>query len=200
MTRTSKYRILYYLTFIITLLVLISMLWGMAQAFPDSAAGLVLATFVVGLIPGRIQRKLWVDYFEGQQFQSKGKHLEALQHFEKFVKAIRKTPGLKRWIWLSNWIYTQDVEVMALNNMGVSYLWLNKYDKAEETLQKAHELDPGSPLPYYNLSVTHFARGDQKNAVEYMEKARQQGYRRSSIKKLEEMANTPPDPAGQKSG
>ena len=200
MTRTTKHRIFYYLTFIVALLVLSSTLWALTQAFPESLGGIVAAYLILGLVPSRIQRRLWSDFFEGQHFQSKGKHIEALQHFEKFLKAIRKTPRLKRWIWLSNWVYTQNVEVMTLNNMGVSYLWLNKYDKAEGSLQTARELDPESPLPYYNLSVLHFARGNQKNATECMEKAKQLGYRRSSIKRLEDMANPPSDPAGHKSG
>jgi len=197
MTRTTKNRILYYLTFAIALLIVSGVLIGLVQQFPGSAGGIIAAFVILGFVPGRVQRRLWDDFYEGQHLQSKGKHAEALRYFEKFLKAIRKNPGLKRWVWLGKWIYTSNAEVMILNNMAVSYLWLHSYSKAEESLQAARELDPESPLPYYNLSVLHFARGDQANATEYMEKARKLGYRRSSIKQLEEMASNPPASAGK---
>lgn len=52
----------------------------------------------------------------------------------------------------------------ALNNMGVAYRRLKAYDKSILALQQARNLYPQAPYPLFNLGVTYYAAGREKDA------------------------------------
>ena len=59
----------------------------------------------------------------------------------------------------------------ALNNLGVIYIYEKNYTAAQINFEKAIRLKPESVDPYYNLSCIYAAKGDIKQAVEYLKKA-----------------------------
>jgi tetratricopeptide (TPR) repeat protein len=188
MTRTVKYGIQFTLMFIFGLVGLIAIGIGLAYLLPQSTGLLLVLGGISLFLPGRLLAHYWKDYFEGQKLQVRRKHLDALVHFERFLRLLRERPALKKFIWLTEWIYTRNAEVLALTNMGVCYLRLNNLDEAEQRLLEAARLDPLSPLPHYNLSVAYHALGDKDRAEEHLNKAAALGYRAASIKGLAKAA------------
>lgn len=189
--RTIKNRILYALALFVVAGILVGTGYTLIQINGDTKyveIYVLIAIAVILLIPGRVQQFYWKDYFQGQRLQLKGKHSEALAHFERFLEAVRKRPTLRHLIWFSQWFYTSNVEVMALNNMGVSAMWLQDSDKAESLLKAAAQLDPESPLPYFNLSVMHYALGADAEGAKNLAKAETLGYKTASIRGIAKIA------------
>lgn len=184
MHRTAKHGLLMLLMLIVGLPLLIALGLVLIGTFPDYLLPILALTGISLFIPGRVLGYYWSAYFDGQKLQSKGKYLEAIPRYERFLKTIKERPVLKKLIWLSDWMYTRDAEVLTLSNIGVAYLRLNNLDQAEAHLKAAAELDPQSPLPYYNLSVIYHAQGDAARGDENLAKAESLGYSRSSIRQL----------------
>ncbi len=195
MTRTMRNRVLYVLSLAAVVGIIALVGYFVVLHYPETQWYAFAAGVALLLIPGRLQQVYWKEYFRGQQLQLKGQHAEAMQQFEGFLARLEKHPWLRHLIWFSQWFYTRNVEVMALNNMGVSALWLQDEEKAEALLNKAAKLDPDSPLPYYNLAVMHYALGDEAGGAKNLTKAKALGYKQSSLVSLAKLART-----GDKSG
>lgn len=184
LNRTIRNRILY----VLGLAAVVALVAGVGlltvQRFPQSQIYVIAVTVIVLLIPGRMQQYYWKDYFQGQKLQLKGQHGDALLRFERFLAAVREQPALRHLIWFSQWFYSRNVEVLALNNMGVSAMWLQEGEKAETWLNSATVLDPESPLPYFNLAVLYYARGDDALGAKNLTKAETLGYKRASVRGL----------------
>ncbi len=182
--RTLRNRILYYLALAVVMVLVGGVGLLIVQSYPHSQIYVIAVAVLLLLIPGRLQQYYWKDYFLGQKLQLKRQHAEALASFERFLASIRERPALRRLIWFSQWYYSSNVEVLALNNMGVSAMWLQEAKKAETWLNAAAELDPESPLPYFNLAVLHYARGDDAEGAKNLNKADTLGYKRVSVRGL----------------
>lgn len=187
-TRTLRNRILYVLSLAAVVGIIALIGYYVVLHYPESQWYAFAAGVALLLIPGRFQQVYWKEYFRGQQLQLKGQHAEAVQQFEDFLARLEKHPWLRHLIWFSQWFYTQNVEVMALNNMAVSALWLKDEEKAEALLTKAVKLDPDSPLPYYNLAVMHYALGNEASGAKNLTKAEVLGYKQSSLRSLAKLA------------
>lgn len=135
-------------------------------------------------IPGRVQGWLWRDFFTGRRLLASGRREESIEHFDKFLKLVRKRPWLKKMIWLSWGIYTRNIEVMTLGNLGAAYIEVGKPDLAEQFLREAMSLDPECPIAYYNLGLLAGMRGHLEQANEYLLRARKLGYARGAIDKI----------------
>jgi tetratricopeptide (TPR) repeat protein len=140
-----------------------------------------LAAAVVFLVPGRIAGHYYRDLFTGRRLMDAGQFAEAIPHFELFLQRIRIQPGLKQLTWLSPGVYTQDVEAMALNNLGAARLEFGELDKVEAPLRQALALDPDYPIPYVNLAHLAVLRGDLKAATAASNAANSLGYRDSKV-------------------
>lgn len=181
MNRTVKNRLVQVLT--------IALIAVIAFAFLYMSGGSFWLFFVIAffvLLPGRLQSHYWKDYYDGQQLLHKRKHLEAIVRFQRFLEFIKRRPELKKLVWVTPLIYTRDVEVMALANLGVCHLWLGELDEAEKCLNSAAKIDPESPLPYFNLALVYQTKDNEARASENLDKAEELGFRRSRIKKVRE--------------
>jgi tetratricopeptide (TPR) repeat protein len=191
LTRTAKYRLQYAVLVCSVVGVAGSLAYGILQVYPQWRIFVLLGIGLVLLIPGRVQQMYWKGFFRGQKLQLKGRHREALEAFEGFLTTLRERPGLRHLIWFSQGSYTRDVEVMTLNNMGVSAMTLRSMKQAETFLKSAAELDPDSPLPYYNLAVLYYGLGDDGHGAANLVRAETLGYRKASIRELTRITKTP---------
>ncbi|MGH8566673.1 MAG: hypothetical protein ACREXU_01330 [Gammaproteobacteria bacterium] len=191
LTRTAKHRVQYAVLVCAAVGVVGALGYGLLQVYPQWWILVLLGISLVLLIPGRVQQIYWKGFFTGQKLQLKGRHREALEAFEGFLTTLRERPGLRRLIWFSQWSYTRDVEVMTLNNMGVSAMTLRSMKQAEAFLKSAAELDPDSPLPYYNLAVLYYGLGDDAHGAGNLVRAETLGYRKASIRELTRITKTP---------
>lgn len=172
MSRTTRRKLAY-------LLVLVGAvactLWSLRASDASPAAMLLVAVLL--LLPGRIQGHYYRAFFRGRRLMGAGRYAEAIPHFEQFLATIRARPRLKRLVWLSWGMYTRDIEVMTLNNLGAGLLELGRLDAAERHLRSAIGLDPESPMPWHNLGLLESRRGNAELAARAPDEARRLGFR-----------------------
>ncbi|MGH8564951.1 MAG: hypothetical protein ACREXW_13055 [Gammaproteobacteria bacterium] len=191
LTRTTKHRVQYAVLVCAAVGVVGALGYGIQEVYPQWRIFVLVGIGLVLLIPGRVQQMYWKGFFRGQKLQLKNRHREALETFEGFLTILRERPGLRHLIWFSQWSYTRDVEVMTLNNMGVSAMTLRSMKQAEAYLKTAAELDPDSPLPYYNLAVLYYGLGDDAHGAANLVRAETLGYRKASVRELMRITKTP---------
>lgn len=79
-----------------------------------------------------------------------------------------------------------DYSIVAYDNLGMAYALLGDLKKAKYTFEQGVKFDPNYPNFYYNLGCCYAESGDNKSAVEYLEKA---FARRSHVLPGESMPN-----------
>jgi tetratricopeptide (TPR) repeat protein len=108
---------------------------------------IVWVTLAVLLItPGRIVGHYWRSLFRGLKCLHLGQYREANQHLTQFLGMLEERPWIKKLSWYGGLIYTQDVEAMALANLGVAHINLGELEAAEERLEASLKVDPEYPL------------------------------------------------------
>jgi|BioPla2DNA2_1021312.scaffolds.fasta_scaffold74090_1 tetratricopeptide (TPR) repeat protein len=136
------------------------------------------------LIPGRIQRYYYKDFYTGRKLLSRNRYEQSVEYFESFLQQIKQRPWIKKMIWFSWGIYTNDIEVMTYNNMGVAMLYLRQYNQSKEYLTKALKLDSRYPLPYHNLAILFVLEGNMVLAEKYYNDSVDLGYKGTSFDKF----------------
>ncbi len=172
MTRGDRSKLLY-------VVVLVALIWA-AVAIGWLFDFRPVPLLVVGLllfIPGRLPTLMWREFYEGRRALGAGDYGTAEARFRAFVDKVRERPWLKRLLYLKWSFYTWDVEAMALNSLGSTFIEQGAPEKAVEWLQAAVELDPGYGVPYANLALVEFARGNDAEAERLLDRAHELGYR-----------------------
>jgi tetratricopeptide (TPR) repeat protein len=136
------------------------------------------------LLPGRLQGVLWRDFFRGRHAMNRQDFAGAEKHFLLFLDKLKQRPRLRHAAFLAWNFYTWNPEAMTRSNLGACRLVLGKLDAAEPELKEARDLDPGSPLPYFNLAVLAHARGAESEAERLRALAAQFGYRAATRERL----------------
>jgi len=202
MNRTSQFKILYVLA--LSTLGGLS-IWGILAS--DNRAVAVVITVLVLLIPGRVCGHYWRDFFKGRNLMTQGRFEEAEPCFVAFLAKVRDKPWIKKLIIFSWGMYTRDIEVMALNNLGAIQIELGKFQEGRGFLDRALSMDPEAPLPYYNLALIASADGERDLALELFRKCQERGFTGSSVDhlirqggelfaRIEGRTNTKPDHRG----
>jgi Flp pilus assembly protein TadD len=78
---------------------------------------------------------------------------KAAKEFQKALRLLQSRDFQSASSHLEKAVQIDPSFVQARNNLGASYLGLEKYDKAAEQFQKAIELDSKIPEPYGNLAL-----------------------------------------------
>lgn len=174
MSRTAKLKLAH--------LFVVVILGAAAIAFLISLDGIqnrayYLFLLVITLAPGRINGHYWREFYKGRRLLTREAYSEALPHFMRFLEITRARPGLKHLVWFVGSVYTRDIEVMTLNNIGAIHLMLGDLDKATAALEMARERDPEMPHIYYNLSVIAMVRREPDRGERLFDESRRLGYR-----------------------
>lgn len=179
MTRTLRYKLAHVavlLGCVVSLVVLL--IWLRVEPIT------VLLAALACVVPGRVQGHFWRSFFRGRRALGGGRYEAAIEHFESFLEQLVRRPWLKSLIWLAGAIYTRDIAVMTLNNIGAAYLQLGHWTSAAEYLERALSKDPECPLPHFNLAVLAQVRGEEEEALRLLARANELGYRRTSVDRL----------------
>lgn len=179
MSRTTRYTLLYGITIVAVAGLVISIVLRTRR--PD--AWLVIAVVLL-LSPSRIAGIAWRDFFRGRRLMRMGRADEAVPFFERFLEQVRRRPSLKHFIWLVWGVYTRDIEVMTLNNLGVIRLGRLELAEAERFFNEAWRLDPQYPFAPYNLAAVRVLQKDTAAAAQLLERSAELGYRRTSVDRL----------------
>jgi Tfp pilus assembly protein PilF len=83
----------------------------------------------------------------------------AMKEFRRSEKSIRSKDYLAAIEHLQQALRIEPAFVQAHNNLGASYLELEKFQEAISEFEKAIELDPKMEAPYRNMSVSLFELG-----------------------------------------
>jgi tetratricopeptide (TPR) repeat protein len=143
-----------------------------------------LAAAALFLVPGRVQGALWRDFFRGRHAVDQGDFRRAQQQFQLFLERLQRRPWLRHAIYLAWSFYTWNAEAMTRNNLGVCHIAHGDLESAEAELKRARDLDPGSPLPYFNLAVVAHCRGAADEADNLLAQAARLGYRAATRARL----------------
>lgn len=183
MKHSSRYLIYYALLLGLVLSGSIALAYMLNTLF--YSVGIIL--FVL-FIPSVIQGFFWHDLFLGRRYLEKGQWKEAAQSFEDFLKKIQKSPWMKHLVWLRWARFTSNVEAMALSNLGVAELNMGNVESADQHFQKASELDPHYPVPYFNLAVISMFQDRKAEAKTFLKKSRELGYSRTDYTQLQHIS------------
>ncbi|MDH5599406.1 MAG: tetratricopeptide repeat protein, partial [Cyclobacteriaceae bacterium] len=82
---------------------------------------------------------------------------------EKYEEALKVALEMR--------IKPEHPDAKLINNIGLCYYKLNRYEEAEKYYQKSIELDPNYEVPYYNLSLIYVKTGQIEKAIEMCKKA-----------------------------
>lgn len=132
---------------------------------------------IVGLLlPGRVQGVLWRDFLRGRHAIDRGRFADAHAHFSRFEANLEGRPWLRHGIYLQWSVYTWSTHAMLANNLGVCELQLGDTGAAQARFEHALALDAGYPVPYVNLAVIAFVRGQPELANDLLGQAVMRGY------------------------
>jgi tetratricopeptide (TPR) repeat protein len=137
-------------------------------------AGLVLAAVL--LLPGRIQARLWRDFYVGLRHLKAGRGEASIAAFTAFRERLRARPGLKRWILCSWAFWTRDVGAMTAHNLGIAALRLGRPEEARLRFNEALAEDPGYALPHAALAELEAGAGNAEAARAHVARAVELGY------------------------
>jgi tetratricopeptide (TPR) repeat protein len=172
MTRADKSRFLYVL--MLLLLGGICLIIGWFYSFRPSTL-IVIALLLA--IPGRLPALLWREFYTGQRALQLGDHERARASFIAFVEKVRARPWLKRLIYAKWGVHTWDIEAMALNNLGNTFVEKGEFQQAVGYYEAALAVDPDYGVPYANLAVIGYARGEDEEAARLLDRAHTLGNR-----------------------
>ncbi|HKQ79139.1 MAG TPA: tetratricopeptide repeat protein [Blastocatellia bacterium] len=172
MTRADKSRLFYVLALLLMGGICLSVGWYFSY---QPSALIVIGLLLV--IPGRIPMLLWREFYAGQRALQIGDHERARASFIAFIEKVRAQPWLKRLMYLKWGVHTWDIEAMALNNLGNTYVEKGEPHQAVGWYEAALAVDPDYGVPYANLAVIGYARGAEAEAKRLLDRAHALGNR-----------------------
>jgi len=177
MSRTRRYQLLYVLAVLILLaLVGLTCLWA-------GVAGLVAAAVLL-VLPGRVGGYYLGDLFRGRKLIDQLLFNQGIDASKAFLADVQRQPWRRHFIYCHYAFYTWDVEAMAHNNIGAGHMELGDLDEAERDLRYALQKDPDYPLPYFNLGVIAYVRGDATAGDRLILVAGEKGYTGGQVDRL----------------
>jgi tetratricopeptide (TPR) repeat protein len=169
MSRSHRYLLLYVVAMLaLTGVVVAVYAWGGLAWF--LAAGVVL------LIPGRIGGYYLRDLFRSRLLVDQQRFHEAVAAGNAFLADLERQPWRRHLIYCQYGVYTWDVEAMARNNIGAAHMELGQIDRAETILRQALQTDRDYAIPYFNLAVIAYVRGQAAEGDRLIALAAEKGY------------------------
>ena len=172
MTRADKSRLLYALAILLAGGIGLAVSWYFG--FRPSTL-IVIAILLI--IPGRIPALLWREFYTGQRAMQLGDHELARASYIAFLEKVRAQPWLKRLMYVKWGVHTWDIEAMALNNLGSTFVEKGEPQQAIRWYEAALAVDPEYGAPYANLAVIGYSRGDEAEATRLLDRAHALGNR-----------------------
>lgn len=109
-------------------------------------------TISVGQLQHKIPKEAAKAFQRAVKLSGAGEHEKAAAELES---AVRRAPQLP----------------LAVNQLGVEYSYLGRWDEAETTFRRSIELEPASWMGYYNLALILYSRGDRQGAEQTTRRA-----------------------------
>lgn len=136
----------------------------------------ILIYAVILLVPGRIGGLYLKNLFLSRSLLNRSRPAEAIDAGHRLLVELERQPWRRFFIFCFWGVYTWNVEAMALNNIGAAYLEMGKLDQSEDYLQRAIEKDASYAIPYANLAIISYARGNKMEGNRLINIAKKYGY------------------------
>ncbi len=177
--RVARNRALY---FVFMLLVLIVFSYLMTNFHWELYQLMLIA--LVFLIPGRLVKYYWRDFFKGRKCLQKGNFDEAIQRFQLFITEVHESPWIKWLMFFSYGLYSFKVEAVAQAYLAKCHVHKNELQQAESCLSKALEVDHKFPIALYTMAVVSALKNDEAASRRYFDLARENGYPKMKFENL----------------
>lgn len=140
-----------------------------------------------GATPLNVQSIKQATYhlIQAEKAEKEDRSTDALDHYDKALALFPDLKGAQRRIAmihlkqedypaavsaLENVQLEEELTFGLANNLGVAYLAMDEYDKAEQNLLVAVRLNSSYPLAYFNLATLYSRVGDLEKSVQFFEK------------------------------
>jgi len=138
------------------------------------AALLAIQLFVIW--HNRKQKENLKTFNVARKLHKQGRYNEAINMFLIYLKEVKDSPDKEKTTLLNFGVYTHSTVAMSYNNIGAGCIEMGQYVKAEESLQRAVEVDGDYSIPYYNLAIIATINGEDELVNRYMTKLSALGY------------------------
>lgn len=169
MNRTTFRKLLYPLL-LLTIFVVLFWLHGRGRISNLAPWGIAL------LVLSQIIRYPLRHFYQGLHAFWQRKFDKAESLFQTFLQDLERRPWIRHLIWWTIGIYSHDLEAMTWNNLGAIRIEKGQFEEAREHLERALEIDPKYPKPYFNLAAAAVGLGRMDEAERYFRQARELGY------------------------
>ncbi len=130
---------------------------------------LISALLIFGL--GRLVGYPLRDFYKGFSAMRNQKWGKAQNHFYRFLRELEEQPWRRNLMYYNFGNFTSEVDAMAHNNLGLTYLETNPLEKAEVHLKKAIGIDDQYSKAHYNLAVVYQLQKRLEESKVHFEKA-----------------------------
>ncbi len=138
------------------------------------AALLAIQLFIIW--HNRKQKENLKTFNVARKLHKQGRYNEAINMFLIYLKEVKDSPDKEKTTVLNFGVYTHSTVAMSYNNIGAGCIEMGQYVKAEESLQRAVEVDSDYSIPYYNLAIIATINGEDELVNRYMTKLSALGY------------------------
>jgi hypothetical protein len=177
MNRTRRYQLFYVLA-VLALTALVVAVYAAAGLASFVAVGVLL------LIPGRVAGHYLRNLFRSRVWVEQGRFREGIEAGHAFLADLQREPWRRHLIYCQYGIYTWNVEAMARNNIGAAHMELGEIDQAERDLRGAIREDADYAIPYFNLAVVAYVRGEAAEGDRLIALAADKGYSGGNLDRL----------------
>jgi tetratricopeptide (TPR) repeat protein len=147
-------------------------------ALPNIGFGQKFAIGFLCLIPGRIGP--FRGLHKSLREHKNGNHRAAIATAQQLLDTLSRNPWKKKLVLGWTGVYSNSLESLCLNNIGAAHAHLLEFEEAEASLTKSIAHDALNPLPYFNLAVLDYLRGNEQSSAAFAAHSIALGYSRSA--------------------
>ncbi|MBX7150076.1 hypothetical protein K1X84_00450 [bacterium] len=174
--RVARNRVLYFIIWLVLLSAFAYLVTNYQLEFYQ-----LLFLAVIFLLPGRLVKYFWRDFFRGKKQLIRGKYDRSIELFNSFLQKIQTVPLLKWLMFFSSGLYSFKVEAVALTYLAIAYLHKKELDSTENHLKRALTIDTKYTLAFKYYAVLALFRGDEIQSRHYLNEALRHGLPKTSF-------------------
>ncbi|NUM80214.1 hypothetical protein HUU42_05355 [bacterium] len=168
--RVARNRVLYFIIWLILLSAFAYLVTNYHLEFYQ-----LLLLVVIFLLPGRLVKYFWRDFFRGRKQLVRGKYDRSIELLNNFLQKIQNAPSLKWLMFFSSGLYSFKVEAVALTYLAIAYLHKKELDTAENHLKRALAIDTQYTQAFKYYAALALARGEEIQSRHYLNEALRHG-------------------------
>lgn len=168
--RVARNRVLYFIIWLILLSAFAYLVTNYQLEFYQ-----LLSLAVIFLLPSRLVKYFWRDFFRGRKQLVRGKYDRSIELLNNFLQKIQNAPSLKWLMFFSSGLYSFKVESVAQTYLAIAFLHKKELDVSEDHLKRALAVDTKYTLAFKYYAALALIRGDEILSRHYLNEALRHG-------------------------